>query len=210
MFIRISSLFFLSGVIFCPPLLAGVSTSSVDSVQRLTLRGTDEYDVVCKDGSREIATLKQIESDDVCKGNDVPVPSNGIVAMFSDEKLGFYVLCQDATWQIATSGDITNGKVCVGTKKALLGSWSTQLDSNCDGVPDYSFRNALIVHADGTADWFNLKMTWAPGSAVNEYRFNFTDARYADYYVTLAMSSRDGFTAVQTGPGTSCHIGKRQ
>lgn len=91
---------------------SGFDIRSISDVSSIVARPDGRYDVTCKDGSKEVASMEQIRLGVVCGGGAVQHPE--IEAIFAKSGGEFYVLCKSGNWETKTAADIEQGNVCSG------------------------------------------------------------------------------------------------
>jgi hypothetical protein len=98
----IKLLLFFSSLSTFSAIAGEVHTQTVSDAASMIQRADGKYDVVCKNGTREIATAEQIQKNDVCVR---PVVSN-IEAVFNRPQGDFFVLCKNYSWETGTADNI--------------------------------------------------------------------------------------------------------
>jgi len=103
----------LVGSLFAISAVGFADIASIEDVQSMVLRSDGNYDVLCKNGTREIASPGQISKGNVCNARR-PQPNENVEAIFSRGNGSFYVLCRSGGWEISDMARINRGEVCDG------------------------------------------------------------------------------------------------
>jgi hypothetical protein len=91
----------------------GYAFIEVSDVASMQVRPDGNYDVICRNGTFEVATETDIRANAVCL--DEPLPESGILSVQVREDGMFDVLCKDLTREVATTEQIRDLLVCLGT-----------------------------------------------------------------------------------------------
>lgn len=119
---------------------AAPPAGGVGAIVTMTRRPDGRYDVVCRSGRRELATLEEIRTERVCRGPGAPAGSGarlGVVYGRTDD-------C-DADAAIATVRVDTD----CNTLSATSDAWSVAENGVCRDIDDASVRGACLVLQGG-------------------------------------------------------------
>lgn len=180
-------------------------TRSVADVQSMTIREDGSYDVVCKNGKHEIATVQQIHENKVC-GGDCPIPA-GVVAIFSRPEGNFFVLCKGKSWEIATAVQVQGGNVCGGAA-SLSGRWSGHFDVGCTGKT--SSEHPFELKADQTCKEISNVCHWTYANNQFHMEFNWHVSNRWKLSGVLEEGNRMRGKVFVNGEEWGCWNGERQ
>jgi hypothetical protein len=90
-----------------------INTNNLGSLVSLQVRDDGRYDVICKNGGKEVANSVQLMLGSICPAGAIKTASFLSIQVTQDGK--YSVIChdKDQSHHVVTSDDIANGRVCM-------------------------------------------------------------------------------------------------
>ncbi len=99
---------------------ADIAVLSMNEVAVMQLRSDSQYDVICRNGNREVVSDLDIKYNNLCPHATTSTPTEILSLQYRTDGM-FDVICRDGSREIVSSADVLSGKVChKGPKPSFL------------------------------------------------------------------------------------------